>query len=54
MAAAKRKRVVTRLNSREMRDFRSARKYVRSFCGKVSDAEVLRFLVRDWVDLMRS
>jgi hypothetical protein len=40
--------VTTRLNAEELRDFKKARKYVISFCGKVSDAEVIRFLVRNW------
>jgi hypothetical protein len=44
----KRKRIETRLNAEEMRDFRKVRKYVKSFCGKISDAEVLRYLVRNW------
>ena len=48
MTTTKRKRIETRLNSEEMKDFRRVRKYIYSFCGKVSDAEVLRFLVRDW------
>lgn len=48
MKEAKRKRLETRLNASEMRDFRRVRKYVWGFCGKVPDAEVLRFLVRNW------
>jgi hypothetical protein len=43
-----RKKISTRLNRGEMRSFLKVRKYVRSFCGPVPDAEVLRFLVRNW------
>lgn len=32
----------------EQAQFRKAKKYVVGFCGPVSDAEVLRFLVRNW------
>jgi len=48
MAKKKRIVVVTRLNAAEVRDFKKAKKYVVAYCGKVSDAEVLRFLVRSW------
>ena len=41
-------RLTTRLTPAEMRAFREVRKFVCSYCGKVSDAEVLRFLVRNW------
>jgi hypothetical protein len=43
------KRLTIRLTAKEMRDFRAVRKFVRAYCGEVSDAEVLRFLVRNWV-----
>ena len=49
-STTKRKRIETRLNTSELKDFKKARKYVYSFCGKVSDAEVLRFLVRNWLE----
>jgi hypothetical protein len=44
----RKKRVTTTLNAAERRDFARVRKYVRGWCGPVSDAEVLRFLVRNW------
>lgn len=46
---AKRTRVTTLLNPREMRDFNRAKKFVEQYSGKVSRAEVLRYLVRNWV-----
>jgi hypothetical protein len=47
----KRKRwtLTTRLNGTEMRQFRAVARYVRGFCGPIPDAEVLRFLVRNWM-----
>ena len=45
---AKRKRVVTTLTASEQRAFALVKRFVQSYCGRVSDAEVLRFLVRDW------
>lgn len=39
---------MTRLTRGELRQFAAVKRYVRAFCGPVSDAEVLRFLVRDW------
>lgn len=45
----RKKRVATTLNRAEQRAFARVRKYVRSYCGPVSDAEVLRFLVRNWM-----
>ena len=42
------KLVSTRLNRAELRQFRAAERYVRALCGKVSRAEVLRYLVRNW------
>jgi hypothetical protein len=47
---AKRVKLTTRLDRGELKQFRKARRYVRGFCGPVSDAEVLRFLVRNWTD----
>ncbi len=44
----KKKRVTTTLNTAERRAFALVKRFVRSYCGTVSDAEVLRFLVRDW------
>jgi len=41
-------RVITRLNQEEYVQFLVIRKYVVGYCGKVSDAEVLRYLVRHW------
>jgi hypothetical protein len=46
----KRRVVVTRLNVEERKQFQRAKKHVESFCGQVSDAEVLRFLIRSWPD----
>jgi len=46
--AARKKRVTTTLNAAERRDFARVRKFVRGYCGPVSNAEVLRFLVRNW------
>ena len=46
---SKRRRKTTTLNTAELRLFVKARQYVRSMCGKVSDAEVLRYMIRDWV-----
>jgi len=42
------KRVCTRLTNKEFEQFRVVKKYVVGFCGQVSDAEMLRYLVRDW------
>ena len=45
----KRARVTTQLNAAELRDFKRVKKFVESYSGeKVSRAEVLRFLVRNW------
>jgi hypothetical protein len=44
----KRLRVTTQLNASEMRDFKRVKKFVESYCGKVSRAEVIRYLVRNW------
>lgn len=45
----KRIRVTTQLNPAEVRDFRRVKKFVESYCGeRVSKAEVLRYLVRNW------
>ena len=38
----------TRLNSDETKLFLKIAKYVAGYCVKVSDAEVLRYLVRSW------
>jgi hypothetical protein len=38
----------TRLDAEELRLFVKVRRYVRGMSGPVSDAEVLRFLIRDW------
>jgi len=48
MILKKKSVVVTRLNASELRAFKKAKKYVTAYCGKVSDAEVLRFLIRSW------
>jgi hypothetical protein len=48
MARAKRKRLTTRLNANEARLFKKIARFVRGFCGPVPDAEVLRYLVRNW------
>ncbi len=45
------KRVTTTLNAAEQRDFAKVRKFVRSYNGVTSNAEVLRFLVRNWMGL---
>ena len=42
------RRLSTQLTREELAQFRAVRKYVVGFCGKVSNAEVLRYLVRDW------
>jgi hypothetical protein len=44
----KRKRMTTSLDAAEMRLFKKVARYVRAYCGHVSRAEVLRYLVRDW------
>ncbi len=45
----KRLRVTTRLSPVEVRDFKRVKKFVESYSGeKVSRAEVLRYLVRNW------
>ena len=41
-------RVITRLNLEEYLKFLAIRKFVVGYCGKVPDAEVLRYLVRHW------
>ena len=43
------KRVSTRLTASEVKSFRVVRRFVVGFCGKVSDVEVLRFLVCNWL-----
>ena len=43
------KKLSTRLTSDETKSFRKIKRFVIGYCGKVSDAEVLRYLVRDWV-----
>lgn len=45
----KKKRVTTTLNPAEQRAFALVLRYVQSHCGPVSEAEVLRFLVRNWM-----
>lgn len=42
------KRVATTLNAAEQRDFAKVRKFVHAHSGLRSNAEVLRFLVRNW------
>jgi hypothetical protein len=42
--------VTTRLNRAELRALKHVTAYVHSFCGRVSLAEALRFLVRNWTD----
>ncbi len=42
------KRLSTQFTRKELAQFRVVRKFVAGFCGKVSDAEVLRYLVREW------
>jgi len=43
-----RRRVATYLTPRECEILRKVRRFVVGFCGDVSDAEVLRYLVRNW------
>jgi hypothetical protein len=43
-----RRRKETLLNASELDAFAKVRRYVFKMCGPVSDAEVLRFLIRDW------
>ena len=43
------RRLVTRLGRDELKSFGRVKKYVVGFCGHVSDAEVLRFLIRNWL-----
>jgi hypothetical protein len=45
---SKRTPKTTRLNAEELRQFAVVQRYVRKMCGVATDAEVLRFLVRDW------
>lgn len=45
---SRRLRVTTRLSASEARDFKRVHKFVNAYCGLVSKAEVLRYLVRDW------
>lgn len=45
----RKKRVTTTLNTAEQRAFSLVKRYVRGYCGSVSNAEVLRFLVRNWM-----
>lgn len=42
------RRFSTRLTKEELVRFRTIKKYVVGWCGPVSDAEVLRYLVREW------
>lgn len=42
------RRLSTQLTKKELSQFRAVRKYVVGFCGRVSNAEVLRYLVRSW------
>jgi hypothetical protein len=44
----KRKVLTTRVTAAEARQFAKVTRYVRGFCGPVSAAEVLRFLIRNW------
>lgn len=48
MSKAKRTRIATLLNQAEVKQFRVVEKFVRAYCGKVSRAEVLRYLIRNW------
>ena len=41
-------KITTRLTKEELYLFKVIKKHVVKFCGKVSDAEVLRYLVRNW------
>jgi hypothetical protein len=45
------KRISTRLTKSELAQFRVVKKFVVGWCGPVSDAEVLRYLVRAWSKL---
>jgi hypothetical protein len=47
-AKLKRHRLTTALDRHELRQFKKVAKFVRGHCGPVSDAEVLRYLVRNW------
>jgi len=38
----------TQLRKKELAQFRVIKKYVAGWCGPVSNAEVLRYLVRNW------
>jgi hypothetical protein len=44
----KRKVLTTRVTPAEARQFNKVTRYVRGFCGPVSAAEVLRYLIRNW------
>ncbi len=46
----KRKRLTTRLTPEEVRLFKIVARYARQMCGPVSDAEVLRYLIRNWTE----
>lgn len=41
-------RKTTRLTRDELQKFQRIKKWMTGYCGKVSDAEVLRYLVREW------
>lgn len=43
------RRFTTQLTTEELKQFRAIKKYVMGFCGSVSNAEVFRFLVRNWI-----
>lgn len=42
------RRLSTQLTRKELAQFRVVRKFVIGFCGNISNAEVLRYLVREW------
>jgi hypothetical protein len=50
MPVKKKTRIAAWLSPAEVRTFKKVKKYVVSYCGRVSDAEVLRFLIRSWGD----
>lgn len=41
-------RKTTRLTSEELQKFQLIKMWMTGYCGEVSDAEVLRYLVREW------
>lgn len=41
-------RFSTRLTDEELKQYSLIRQYVVGFCGEVSEAEVLRYLIRNW------